>query len=67
MSKRKQSRRKTLENRNETRSLAEVKKVYKTPELERLGDLQSLTKSAIEKGYGDILGVGIGVNLGHIT
>ena len=60
-----------MESGNETQSSAEVKvevkKGYETPELERLGDLKSLTKSYIEKGYGDILGIGIDVNLGGIT
>ena len=58
-----------MESRNETQSSAEVKKVYETPELERLGDLQSLTKSSIEKGYGDILGINANIdgNLGGIT
>ncbi len=60
-----------MESTNENRSSAEikaaVKKVYETPELERIGDLQSLTKSYIERGYGDILGIGIDVNLGGIT
>ena len=56
-----------MESGNETQSSAEVKKVYETPELQRLGDLQSLTKSYIERGFGDILGIGIDVTLGGIT
>ncbi len=56
-----------MDGKNQTQSSAEVKKVYETPELERLGDLKSLTKSYIQRGYGDILGIGIDVNLGGIT
>ena len=58
-----------MDSRNETQSSAEVKKVYETPELERLGDLQTLTKSYIQRGYGDILGINAGINgnLGGIT